>query len=45
VPTSLADRAMSLTTVTVTVVPADAWFDDPYHRLDEVLQTWPLQGA
>ncbi|MGW3623073.1 DUF5959 family protein [Streptomyces sp. NPDC000880] len=42
---TIADRSMSLTTVTVTVVLADAWFDDAYHRLDQVLQTWPLEGA
>lgn len=42
---TVADHSMSLTTVTVTVVLADAWFDDAYHRLDQVLQTWPLERA
>jgi hypothetical protein len=40
---TVADHSMSLTTVTVTVVLADAWFDDAYQRLDRVLQTWPLE--
>lgn len=24
---------------------ADTWFDDAYHRLDQVLKTWPSEGA
>ncbi|MFF4230586.1 DUF5959 family protein [Streptomyces sp. NPDC001820] len=42
---TVADRSMSLTTVTVAVAVADAWFDDAYHRLDQVLRAWPLEGA
>ncbi|MFD9220067.1 DUF5959 family protein [Streptomyces sp. NPDC060064] len=42
---TIADRSMSLTTVTVTVVLTDAWFDDAYRRLDQVLQTWPSEDA
>jgi hypothetical protein len=42
---TIADRSMSLTAVTVTVALADAWFDDAYHRLDQVLKTWPSKGA
>ncbi|CAM5496366.1 MULTISPECIES: DUF5959 family protein [Streptomyces] len=33
---------MSLTTVTVTVPLADAWFDDAYRRLDFVWETWSM---
>lgn len=40
---TVADRSMSLTTVTVTVLLHDAWFDDAYQRMDRTLQTWPLE--
>lgn len=40
---TIRDRAMSLTTVTVAVVLTDPWFDDAYHRLDQVLQAWPSE--
>ncbi|MEW2623786.1 DUF5959 family protein [Streptomyces sp. NPDC048106] len=33
---TIKDHFMSLTTVTVTVPLADAWFDDAYQRLDLV---------
>ncbi|MEU6089659.1 DUF5959 family protein [Streptomyces sp. NPDC047085] len=39
---TIKDYAMSLTTVTVTVPLADAWFDDAYRRLDLVWDTWDL---
>ncbi|MFG2881140.1 DUF5959 family protein [Streptomyces sp. NPDC048297] len=39
---TIEDHSMSLTTVTVTVSLADAWFDDAYRRLDLVWDTWPL---
>ncbi|AZM48400.1 hypothetical protein DMB38_23760 [Streptomyces sp. WAC 06738] len=39
---TIKDSSDSLTTVTVTVPLADAWFDDAYRRLDEVWETWPL---
>ena len=42
---TIADRSMSLTTVTVTVILADTWFDNAYHRLNLTLQTWPLDSA
>jgi hypothetical protein len=42
---TLADRSMSLTTVTATVVITDDWFDEAYQRLDQVLRAWPLGGA
>jgi hypothetical protein len=42
---TIADRSMSLTTVTVTVALTDDWFDDAYHRLEQVLGTWPLNCA
>ncbi|MGW2559540.1 DUF5959 family protein [Streptomyces sp. NPDC001514] len=42
---TVTDRSMSLTSVTVTVTLADAWFDDAYDRLDRAMQTWPLDGA
>lgn len=42
---TIADRSMSLTTVTVPVVLTDAWFDDAYDRLDQVLQTWLPESA
>ncbi|GLX50429.1 hypothetical protein Shyhy01_33790 [Streptomyces hygroscopicus subsp. hygroscopicus] len=39
---TIRDDSMSLTTVTVTVPLADAWFDDAYRRLDSVRETWPM---
>lgn len=39
---TIRDYSMSLTTVTVTVPLSDAWFDDAYHRLDRIWETWPL---
>lgn len=42
---TVADRSMSLTSVTVTVALTDAWFDDAYRRLDEVVQAWPAQES
>ncbi|KUN17656.1 hypothetical protein AQJ11_38015 [Streptomyces corchorusii] len=39
---TIKDCSMSLTTVTVTVPLADAWFDDAYQRLDLVWETWPM---
>jgi hypothetical protein len=42
---TIADRSMALTTVTVAVVLTDSWFDDAYHRLDQVLQAWPSESA
>ncbi|MER6455082.1 DUF5959 family protein [Streptomyces sp900105245] len=39
---TIKDYSMSLTTVTVTVPLADAWFDDAYRRLDLVWETWPM---
>ncbi|MEU2913822.1 DUF5959 family protein [Streptomyces massasporeus] len=38
---TIKDHSMSLTTVTVTVPLADAWFDDAYRRLDLVWDAWP----
>jgi uncharacterized protein DUF5959 len=38
---TIKDHSRSLTTVTVTVPLADAWFDDAYRRLDLVWETWP----
>ncbi|MFF0723224.1 DUF5959 family protein [Streptomyces sp. NPDC004134] len=40
---TIKDHSASLTTVTVTVPLADAWFDDAYRRLDAVWETWPLE--
>jgi hypothetical protein len=42
---TVADRSMSLTTVTVTVVVTDAWFDDAYRRLDQVVHAWPMSSV
>lgn len=39
---TIKDSSMSLTSVTVTVPLADAWFDDAYRRLDLVWETWPM---
>ncbi|WBB59706.1 DUF5959 family protein [Streptomyces sp. WMMC500] len=39
---TIKDASISLTTVTVTVPLADAWFDDAYSRLDLVWETWPM---
>lgn len=38
---TVKDPQSSLTAVTVTVPLPDAWFDDAYHRLDRVWETWP----
>ncbi|AUH40872.1 DUF5959 family protein [Streptomyces sp. CMB-StM0423] len=40
---TMRDHSASLTTVTVTIPLADAWFDDAYRRLDAVWETWPLE--
>ncbi|MFD9072579.1 DUF5959 family protein [Streptomyces lasiicapitis] len=42
---TVADHTMSLTTVTVTVLLTDEWFDEAYDRLDETLRVWPVEGA
>ncbi|PAZ10851.1 hypothetical protein CLM62_38825 [Streptomyces sp. SA15] len=39
---TIKDDSMSQTTVTVTVPLSDAWFNDAYHRLDRIWETWPL---
>ncbi|MFJ9736833.1 DUF5959 family protein [Streptomyces sp. NPDC101166] len=39
---TIKDHSASLTTVTVTVPLADAWFDDAYRRLDSVWEAWPM---
>ncbi|MET9757516.1 DUF5959 family protein [Streptomyces sp. NPDC006372] len=41
---TVKDHSRTLTTVTVTVPLADAWFDDAYRRLDLALETWPPDG-
>ncbi len=38
---TIRDNVMTLTTVTVTVPLADSWFDDAYHRLEQVWKTLP----
>ncbi|EPH41199.1 DUF5959 family protein [Streptomyces aurantiacus] len=42
---TVADHAMSQTTVTATVLLTDEWFDEAYDRLDATLRTWPMEGA
>lgn len=42
---TIADGSASPTTLTVTVPLPDEWFDDAYRRLDQVLTTWPADGA
>ncbi|WP_381802242.1 DUF5959 family protein [Streptomyces niveus] len=37
---TIRDGMTTLTTVTVTVPLADAWFDDAYDRLDQAWKTW-----
>lgn len=39
---TIKDPTGSATTVTVTVLLTDRWFDDAYERLDLTLKTWPM---
>ncbi|POX50234.1 DUF5959 family protein [Streptomyces sp. Ru72] len=38
------EDASTSSTATATVPLKDEWFDDAYHRLDLIWETWPLNG-